>query len=81
MYLLKLTGLFLVQISAVTAQIFPGWNIEGRIIGGHDIDITYRPYMASLGKIYLDGSHHHFCAGSLITEKNIVTAAHCYMPP
>lgn len=51
---------------------FPQPQIDGRIVGGIELDITEVPYQASLqyyGK--------HFCGGSIINNEWILTAAHC----
>lgn len=57
------------------------WESEGRIIGGREVDIKHRPYMASLGRLLPSSGYNHFCCGSLITRRHILTAAHCYMNP
>lgn len=44
-----------------------------RIIGGYPIDIRRVPYQVSV-KTY--GSH--VCGGALISEYNVLTAAHCF---
>nr|NP_001247121.1 uncharacterized protein Dmel_CG43335 [Drosophila melanogaster]AFH06439.1 uncharacterized protein Dmel_CG43335 [Drosophila melanogaster] len=43
-----------------------------RIIGGSDAEITSHPWMA-----YLYNEFHYFCAGTLITNQFVLTAAHC----
>jgi len=45
---------------------------DNRIVGGNPIDITEVPYQISLQ--YNDI---HFCGGSILNEKFILTAAHC----
>ncbi|XP_026736953.1 trypsin 5G1-like [Trichoplusia ni] len=46
------------------------------IIGGHSITIDKAPYIASLR---LNGTH-HWCGGSIIHERFVMTAAHCIVP-
>ncbi|XP_073845974.1 trypsin-1-like [Musca autumnalis] len=45
--------------------------MDGRIVGGYEIDITDVPYQVSLR------SSNHFCGGSLISKRFVLTAAHC----
>ncbi|KAJ8711153.1 hypothetical protein PYW07_008395 [Mythimna separata] len=46
------------------------------IIGGHKISITDAPFIAS---VRLNGTV-HWCGGSIIHERFILTAAHCIVP-
>ncbi|XP_001607047.2 chymotrypsin-1 [Nasonia vitripennis] len=43
-----------------------------KIVGGENANINDYPYQVSLRK-----SGKHFCGGSIISEKHIMTAAHC----
>lgn len=47
-------------------------RLDGRIVGGYVIDITEAPYTVSLRYVTS-----HFCGGSIIDERWILTAAHC----
>ncbi|KAK9751337.1 Trypsin [Popillia japonica] len=47
-------------------------RLDGRIVGGSSVDISKHPYQVSL---LLLGSH--VCGGAIISEKYVVTAAHC----
>lgn len=52
--------------------IEPKPQLDGRIVGGFEIDIRQAPWQVSL---HTDGSH--FCGGSIIGDKWVLTAAHC----
>lgn len=63
----------------VLAKVLPSSNqLDGRIIGGKETRIENYPWQVSLQS---DGSH--FCGGSLLNEKIVITAAHCLsdIPP
>ncbi|KAJ3660287.1 hypothetical protein Zmor_004742 [Zophobas morio] len=64
----------LVASASATPAFVPAKNLlpDGRIVGGSDIDISQVPWQISL-QYY--GSH--ICGGSIISEKWVVTAAHC----
>ncbi|KAI4459627.1 polyserase-related [Holotrichia oblita] len=47
-------------------------RLDGRIIGGSSVDISAYPYQISL---LWWGSH--ICGGSIISQRYVVTAAHC----
>lgn len=61
---------FYVQ-SAIAIETTPPL-LDGRIVGGHDITIEECPYQVS---ILYKGLH--ICGGSIISQKHILTAAHC----
>jgi len=46
-------------------------RLDGRIVGGYVIDITDSPYTVSLQTTA------HFCGGSIIGKRWVLTAAHC----
>ncbi|EDW12624.1 trypsin-1 [Drosophila mojavensis] len=46
-------------------------RLDGRIVGGHRINITDAPHQISLQ------TSDHICGGSLISKEWIITAAHC----
>lgn len=46
--------------------------MDGRIVGGFLIDISQVPWQVSL-----QTSGRHFCGGSIISDKWLLTAAHC----
>lgn len=52
--------------------------IASRIIGGEDAMVHEFPYQVSLQYIHPeDGLLHHFCGGTILNNKYVLTAAHC----
>lgn len=55
------------------ARLFPiGRAFEGRIVGGEETSILDHPYQASVQYF-----NFHYCGGAVISEKFVVSAAHC----
>ncbi|KAK9694496.1 Trypsin [Popillia japonica] len=46
---------------------------DGRIIGGHPVDIEDYPYQVSVQILSC-----HYCGGAIISDRYILSAAHCY---
>ncbi|XP_015429021.1 PREDICTED: chymotrypsin-1-like [Dufourea novaeangliae] len=62
------TPTILVLCLAVAVYGFP----EGQIVGGRDAPVGKFPYQVSLRQ-----NGNHFCGGSIINSRTILTAAHC----
>ncbi|KAM6474412.1 transmembrane protease serine 12-like isoform 2-T2 [Liasis olivaceus] len=52
-------------------------TMGSRIIGGHDAELGAWPWQVSLQIHYSDGAYRHICAGALINNNSVLTAAHC----
>lgn len=50
----------------------PRPRLDGRIVGGIELDISDAPYQVSLQR-----GQQHFCGGSVINNNWVLTAAHC----
>ncbi|XP_017889733.1 chymotrypsin-1-like [Ceratina calcarata] len=61
----------LVLCLAVAAYGFPG-DVDTQIVGGKDAAVGQFPYQVSLRQ-----NGRHFCGGSIINNRYILTAAHC----
>ncbi|XP_055907479.1 trypsin-1-like [Eupeodes corollae] len=57
---------------AQSARLLKKPMIDGRIVGGHQIDIADAPHQISLQRY-----NSHSCGGSLIKKNIVLTAAHC----
>ncbi|KAG4070167.1 hypothetical protein HA402_003857 [Bradysia odoriphaga] len=64
--------LFIIVVATGSTDLAAAPNIQ-RIIGGNEAARYQFPYMVSL---YIHPSN-GFCGGSLITDRTILTAAHC----
>ncbi|XP_013113227.1 trypsin 5G1 [Stomoxys calcitrans] len=66
MFLLTFLTLSVVGLSSASLA-----RLDGRIVGGFAVDIKDVPFQVSLF------SSNHFCGGSLIAKRFVLTAAHC----
>ncbi|GAB0097755.1 Trypsin-1 [Sergentomyia squamirostris] len=53
-------------------KFYPKPRLDGRIVGGYEVEIEDAPYQISL-QYY----NRHICGGTIINERFIMTAAHC----
>lgn len=67
-----LVALVIVSVSAESLSLLPKPRLDGRIVGGVEVDISEVPFQISLQY----GSS-HICGGSLISKNRVLTAAHC----
>nr|AAM96941.1 trypsin 2 [Phlebotomus papatasi] len=65
-------------VNAAVLPVFPFLNNFNKIVGGKPINIEEVPYQVSLN--LNDFGLQHFCGGSILSEKFIMTAAHCTFP-
>lgn len=74
---MKLKQNFLTFIVALIMLTFVSGEENERIVGGFPVSIKHVPYQISLQTLKPDGRSRHFCGGSIISKKFIVTASHC----
>lgn len=69
----RLHDLFLCQLGAPTENADGLTEWDWRIVGGSTAATGAAPYQVSLRS----ASNSHFCGGTIITTRTILTAAHC----
>lgn len=62
-------------VNAAVRPVFPFPINFNKIVGGKPINIEEVPYQVALN-LNVNGLQ-HFCGGSILSEKFIMTAAHC----
>lgn len=67
--------LIIFLFSFIASTLSSGVEDSTRIVGGVDADIREFPFIVSIMNL---GKHH--CAGSLLSDRWILSAAHCYLP-
>lgn len=59
-------------------EIEPSLRLEGRIVGGYEVNIINYPHQVSMRRKACDTcAFAHSCGGSIYSENVIVTASHC----
>lgn len=66
--------LALYVVVAVADTKFDIFEMDPRIVGGEDAEVGQFPYQVSLRSTL---SRSHFCGGSILSSRFILTAAHC----
>lgn len=76
---MSLQSVFCAVILLVLAAIGTTNGFDSRIVGGFDANWNMVPWQASIRYIPSDGlfGNGHFCGGTLINNRTILTAAHC----
>nr|ABM26904.1 trypsin 1 [Lutzomyia longipalpis] len=64
--------LCLLPLAVLAGPAFlPRPRLDGRIVGGFEVDVRHVPYQVSLQ------TSGHFCGGSIVSHNFVFTAAHC----
>lgn len=67
-------GRFVCQLTAIAEDCQCGWKNPNRIVGGVETGVNEFPMMAGLVDLV---RRLLYCGATIITEKHVVTAAHC----
>ncbi|XP_063983900.1 chymotrypsin-2-like [Diachasmimorpha longicaudata] len=65
---------FACLVASSYAHILPENSDPSRIVNGVDVGVGEIPYQVSLQQ---KGNSFHFCGGSILNKKYVITAAHC----
>eukprot|EP00062_Callorhinchus_milii_P001032 gi/632935707/ref/XP_007891039.1/ PREDICTED: coagulation factor IX [Callorhinchus milii] len=63
--------------ASIYANITPEASLHTRIVGGTDCEKGQCPWQVLL----VNGNGVGFCGGSILNERWVITAAHCFVPP
>lgn len=69
----------LIALALVATATFSLPLVEDRIFGGEEADPGQFPHQVSL-RLNRNNTYHHICGGSIISNRFVLTAAHCYPP-
>lgn len=68
------------SLDEAAAEILRLKGFPPRIVGGYEATVGQVPYQASIRLKYIDVRNFglgHYCGGSLITQRAVLTAGHC----